>query len=70
MCIRDRGHTALGCIDQQQNAVDHLQNALDLAAEVRVARGVDDEMCIRDRWYNEDRRTGATRPEKTGGIVL
>ena len=36
------GHAALGCIDQQQNAVDHLQNALDLAAEVRVARGVDD----------------------------
>ena len=36
------GHAALGCIDQQQNAVDHLQHALDLAAEVGVARGVDD----------------------------
>ena len=30
MCIRDR------------NAVDHLQHALDLAAEVGVARGIDD----------------------------
>ena len=36
------GHAALGRIDQQQNAVDHLQNALDLAAEVGVARGIDD----------------------------
>jgi hypothetical protein len=29
-------------IDQQQHAVDHGQHALDLAAEVGVARGVDD----------------------------
>ena len=36
------GHAALGRIDQQQNAVDHLQNALDLAAEVGVARGIND----------------------------
>ena len=35
-------HRAFGRIDQQQNAVDHLQDALDLAAEVRVARGIDD----------------------------
>jgi len=35
-------HRALGGIDQQQHAVDHGQNALDLAAEVGVAGGVDD----------------------------
>ncbi len=34
-------HGALGRVDQQQNAVDHLQNTLDLAGEVGVARGVD-----------------------------
>ncbi len=33
---------ALGRVDQQQHPVDHRQAALDLAAEVRVARGVDD----------------------------
>ena len=32
----------LGRVDQQQHAVDHGQAALDLAAEVGVARGVDD----------------------------
>ena len=32
----------LGGVDQQQHAVDHRQPALDLAAEVGVARGVDD----------------------------
>ena len=36
------GHTALSSVHQQQNAVDHLQHALDLAAEVGVARGIDD----------------------------
>ena len=36
------GHAALGRVNQQQNAVDHLQHALDLAAEVGVARGVND----------------------------
>ncbi len=36
------GHGALGGVHQQDNAVDHLQNALHLAAEVGVARGVDD----------------------------
>src|SRR5699024_8013676 len=35
------GHGALGSVHQQDDAVDHLQNALDFAAEVRVARGVD-----------------------------
>ena len=33
---------ALGGVDQEQDAVDHRQAALDLAAEVGVARGVDD----------------------------
>ncbi len=33
---------ALGRVDQQQHAVDHRQAAFDLAAEVGVARGVDD----------------------------
>ena len=36
------GHGALSRVDEQQNAVDHLQNALDLAGEIGVARGVDD----------------------------
>ena len=31
-----------GGVDEQQHAVDHRQHALDLAAEVGVARGVDD----------------------------
>ena len=34
------GHGTLRCVNQQQNAVDHLQNALDLAGEVSVTRGV------------------------------
>jgi hypothetical protein len=33
---------ALGRVDQQEHAVDHRQGALDLAAEVGVARRVDD----------------------------
>ena len=33
---------ALGRVDEQQDAVDHRQSALDLAAEVGVARRVDD----------------------------
>ena len=36
------GHGALGGVDEQDDAVDHLQDALDLAAEVGVAGGVDD----------------------------
>ena len=35
-------HGALGGVDEQDDAVDHLQDTLDLAAEVGVARGVDD----------------------------
>jgi hypothetical protein len=33
---------SLGGVDEQQHAVDHRQPAFDLAAEVGVARGVDD----------------------------
>ena len=36
------GERALGGVDQQHDAVDHRQPALDLAAEVGVAGGVDD----------------------------
>ena len=36
------GHGALKGVDQQQGAVGHTQHALDLAAKVGVARGVDD----------------------------
>jgi Zn-dependent alcohol dehydrogenase len=32
----------LGRVDQDQCAVDHVKDALDLAAEIGVARGVDD----------------------------
>ena len=35
-------HRPLGGVHQDQHAVDHAQDALDLAAEVRVARRVDD----------------------------
>ena len=34
------GHGALGSIHQQDDAVDHLQDTLHLAAEVGVARGI------------------------------
>ena len=36
------GEGSLGCVDQQQDAVDHGQAPLDLAAEVGVTGGVDD----------------------------
>ena len=36
------GHGALGGVHQQDHAVDHLQDALHLAAEVGVARGIHD----------------------------
>ena len=35
-------HRPFGGVDQHQDAVDHAENALDLAAEIGVARGVDD----------------------------
>ena len=35
-------HRALGRVDQQDGAVDHRQDALDLAAEIGVAGRVDD----------------------------
>ena len=36
------GHGAFCSVNQQDNAVDHLQNTLHFAAEVSVAGGVDD----------------------------
>ncbi len=36
------GQRALGCVDQQHDAVDHRQAALDLTTEVGVTGGVDD----------------------------
>ena len=35
-------HRAFGCIHEQDNTVDHLQNALDLTAEIGMARRIDD----------------------------
>ena len=52
-------HRALGGVDQQQDPVDHRQRALDLAAEVGVARRVDDvelDVAVADRGVlGEDR---------------
>ena len=36
------GQRAFGCIDQEHDAIDHLESALDFAAEIGVARSVDD----------------------------
>ena len=36
------GHGALEGVDDEQSTVSHVQNALYLAAEVSVTRGVDD----------------------------
>ena len=36
------GHRALGGVDEQQHAVDHLEHTLDLSAEICVPGGVDD----------------------------
>ena len=53
------GQRPLGGVDQQQDPVDHGQAALDLAAEVGVARGVDDvelDVAVVDRGVlGEDR---------------
>ena len=35
-------HGAFGGVHEQDNAVDHFEHALDLAAEVGVARRIDD----------------------------
>ena len=40
-------HGAFGGVHQQDNAVDHLEHALHLAAEVGVARGIDDVDLVR-----------------------
>ena len=56
------GHGALKSIDQQQGAVGHTQHALDLAAEVGVARGVDDvdlDVLILDRDVLGENRNAA-----------
>ena len=61
MCIRDR-HGALGGVDEQNDAVDHLQDTLDLAAEVGVARGVDDvdlDVLVLDRDVLGENRNAA-----------
>ena len=34
-------HGAFGSVDQQQHAIDHAEDAFHLAAEIRMARGVD-----------------------------
>ena len=36
------GHRSLGGVNQEDNAVDHFENALDFSAEIGVAGGVDD----------------------------
>ena len=51
----------LGGVDQQHDAVDHRQPALDLAAEVGVAGGVDDV----DRHALGSRRAGVVH----GGVL-
>jgi hypothetical protein len=35
-------HRPFGGVDEKQDAIDHVQDALDLAAEIGVARGIDD----------------------------
>ena len=46
-------HGAFGRIDQDDRAIDHREDALDLAAEIGVARGVDD---VHARVVPQDRR--------------
>ena len=56
------GHGALKGVDQQQGAVGHTQHALDLAAEVGVARGVDDvdlDVLVLDRDVLGENRNAA-----------
>src|SRR5690606_29498205 len=36
------GEAALGRVDEEYDTVHHLENAFDLAAEIRVAGGIDD----------------------------
>ena len=52
------GHRSLGGVDEQKNAVHHLEYALDLTAEVRVAGGVDyvylDALVVCRRVLRED----------------
>ena len=56
------GHGAFKSVDQQQGAVGHTQHALDLAAEVGVARGVDDvdlDVLVLDRDVLGENRNAA-----------
>ena len=56
------GHGALKGVDQQQGAVGHTQHALDLAAKVGVARGVDDvdlDVLVLDRDVLGENRNAA-----------
>ena len=56
------GHGTLKGIDQQQGAVGHTQHALDLAAKVGVARGVDDvdlDVLVLDRDVLGENRNAA-----------
>ena len=56
------GHGTLKSVDQQQGAVGHTQHALDLAAEVGVARGVDDvdlDVLVLDRDVLGENRNAA-----------
>jgi hypothetical protein len=55
------GHRPVDGVDQQQDAVDHRQNAFDLAAEIGVAGRIDDVDAIvlpaKRRVLREDRDT-------------
>ena len=53
------GERALGGVDEQHDAVDHRQAALDLATEVGVAGGVDDVDRHRLAARRRDRRSGS-----------
>ena len=62
-------HHALGGVDQQQHALDHLQHALDLAAEVGVAGRVDDvelDVAVPDRGVLGQDRDAAFAFERVG----
>ena len=60
---------ALGRVDQQQHAVDHGQGPLDLAAEVGVARGVD-EVDLHVAFHVIDGRLGQDRDAPLALLVV
>ena len=62
-------HHAFGGVDQQQHALHHLQHPLDLAAEVGVARRVDDvelDPVVLDRGVLGQDRDAAFALERIG----